>query len=235
MRLARDLLIAAVTTGVTVTVTLVGTAAYFQGQVDSVKDLVGEYAIRETRAAVAQAVDAVVVAETEAREAVGVSLEKAEQAIRETQAESVSAIADAHGIAPDGRAVLEITEYLGRRWCDQASRRRLGQAYRNTGAVPLEVAVTIGAHRVPGQHRCQATVLVDGEIVADDRGVALRIGSWALSHGVPFSCTVGVTIPPGATYEVAGDGAVIAWQELAASSCVGALEHGGIDVCPLSP
>ena len=216
-RFGWGLFIALVSVGVTIVVTLTASVSYFQGKVDTLERSLGEYAIRESRAAANRAVDAVEKAEADTLKAVEAIQEIAEQAITRAQADAVSVIADARGIAANAQAVVKLNEYFKRRWCNRAEVRQLGTTYRNTTALPLEIAVTMGIE--PGKPRppiCRVAIVVDKTIVVDDRGVGSRMGRRL--DGAPF-CTTTVTIPAATAYAVEGSGRVIAWYELSASPC----------------
>ena len=229
-RFVRGLLIALISVGLTSVLTVSGSFLYFQGKVDTLERSLGAYAIREATAAADRAVDAVEKAEARAvvavmetkskvQRAIGISHDTAQAAISESKEDAVAVIADAHNIAPNARAVLNLNEYWARRWCDRAGVREVGTTYRNTTAAPMEVAVTIGLHVGLGRPRtCRAAVVVDMDVVVDERGLGSRFAS-SPRWGDALSCTAVVTIPPAAAYAVHGTGPVQAWHELSSSPC----------------
>ena len=218
-RWVRELSKILITVAVTATATLLLTVGYFHGKVDAIQTSLGEYAIRESRAAAARAVDAVMKAEAAALESIEVTTDAAHGTIFDAQTDVLSTVADAHGIAADEQAVVRLNEYLNRRWCNRTGSRQLGTAYRNTTALPLEVAVTVGPVRSVGRApERRAIVAVDNIAVVDDRGVGSRIGSSAFG-GDSFLCSTTVTVPPAAAYAVRGSGRLITWHELSTSPC----------------
>ena len=196
-----------------------GSVHYFQGQVDALKDTLGQYALREAGKAAATAIGGVEDAGGQALEAIGARQGEVERAIYEAKADAIAVVSGAVGLAGSKRAVLRLDDYFNRRWCDRTEDRRLGGAYPNDTALPLDIAVTVEAELITFRDAiCDASVLVENSSVLRSREKNFYLRRRSMDPVEDF-CTATATVPPKATYSVQGEGRVVAWFELSSSPC----------------